>query len=46
MSNKIKTKKSILEKLKIDDSSLIITSSEKRQGLDTVLGIISNLINK
>ena len=46
MSNKIKTKKTILEKLKIDDSSLIITSSEKRQGLDTVLEIISNLINK
>ena len=46
MSNKIKTKKAILEKLKIDDSSLIITSSEKRQGLDTVLEIISNLINK
>ena len=46
MSNKIKTKKNILEKLNIDESALIITSSEKRIGLDKVLEIIDNLINK
>ena len=46
MSNKIKTKKMILEKLNIDESDLLITSSEKKQGLDKVLEIIDNLINK
>ena len=44
MSNTIKTKKMILENLKIEEKDLIITSSEKKLGLDKVLNILEEIV--
>ena len=44
MSNTIKTKKSIISKLGIKEDELLITSSEKKIGLDKVLNIIEELV--
>ena len=44
MSNTIKTKKSIISKLNIDEKDLIITSSEKKLNLDKCLNIVEELI--
>lgn len=44
MSNTIKTKKMILDKLKIEENNLIITSSEKKIGLDKVLNILDEIV--
>lgn len=44
MSNTIKTKKSIISKLNIDEKDLIITSSEKKINLDKCLNIVEELI--
>ncbi|MCR5461720.1 MAG: ribosome biogenesis GTP-binding protein YihA/YsxC [bacterium] len=44
MSNKEKTIKNITSKLNIDRSSLIITSSEKKIGLDKCLDLIEELV--
>ncbi len=44
MSNTIKTKKSILAKLNLDEDSIIITSSEKKLNLDKCLNVIEKLV--
>ena len=44
MSNKVKAKKNILSKLDIDESSLLITSSEKKIGLDKILDLIEEIV--
>ena len=44
MSNKIKAKKNILSKLDIDESDLLITSSEKKIGLDKILDLIEEIV--
>lgn len=44
MSNTIKTKKSILAKLNLDEDSIIVTSSEKKLNLDKCLNVIEKLV--
>ena len=44
MSNKVKAKKNILSKLDIDESDLLITSSEKKIGLDKILDLIEEIV--
>ena len=44
MSNKVKAKKNILSKLDIDEASLLITSSEKKIGLDKILDLIEEIV--
>lgn len=44
MSNTIKTKKMILNKLGIEEKDLLITSSEKKIGIDKVLNLIEELV--
>ena len=44
MSNTLKTKKSILSKLNLDEDSIIITSSEKKLNLDKCLNVIEKLV--
>ena len=45
MSNTIKTKKSIISKLNIDEKDLIITSSEKKIGIDKILELIEEIVD-
>ena len=44
MSNKVKAKKNILSKLDINEDSLLITSSEKKIGLDKILELIEEIV--
>ena len=44
MSNRVKAKKNILSKLDIDESSLLITSSEKKIGIDKILDLIEEIV--
>lgn len=45
MSNRIKAKKNILSKLEIDEKDLLITSSEKKIGLDKILELIEEIVD-
>ena len=45
MSNKIKTKKNIIAKLNIDEKDLLITSSEKKTGLDEIRSLIEKIVD-
>lgn len=45
MSNKIKTKKNIISKLGIDEKDLLITSSEKKIGLDEIRNLIEEIVD-
>lgn len=45
MSNRVKTKKAILSKLGIDEASLLITSSEKKIGIDKILELIEEIVD-
>ena len=45
MSNRVKTKKAILSKLGIDEESLLITSSEKKIGIDKILELIEEIVD-
>lgn len=45
MSNKIKTKKNIIAKLGIDEKDLLITSSEKKIGLDEIRNLIEEIVD-
>ena len=40
-----KTKKAILSKLGIDEESLLITSSEKKIGIDKILELIEEIVD-
>ena len=44
MSNRVKAKKNILSKLDIDESSLLITSSDNKIGIDKILDLIEEIV--
>ena len=44
MSNKVKSMKNITQKLSIDSSNIILTSSEKKIGIDKCLSLIEELV--
>ena len=44
MSNKVKSMKNIINKLNINESDIILTSSEKKIGMDKCLNVIEELV--
>ena len=44
MSNKVKSMKNIINKLGVNENDIILTSSEKKIGMDKCLNIIEELV--